>query len=257
MRRLTKYLIIIAAAAIFTGSIVIIKKNSIDAKRQNTFFLWYDGYVAAAKGEEIEIAFTFLTERKNIDHAISSISFDGNGIVSVEDFEITENDSKYQRYNFYGVVLKLSCNTAGEVDIDHISFAYNNGENETFQIGEWIFDVGAEDSGQIDTWESPAVSSSSEYFRYDYYSNDPAITFCKIYTSIESPINVEIGDTQEVSGKIDLSSSETSVKYIRSKITYTIGDVQNVSYGKGCYCGALDFDEEDIELSYQHNKQKS
>lgn len=51
--------------------------------------------------------------------------------------------------------------------------------------------------------------------------------------------------------------SSAPMKYIKAKIIVNYKDNQLISYAKGCYCGALNISEEDIEQSKQYSKSQN
>ena len=89
--------------------------------RTKDFFLWCDGYVAAAQEEEIDVAFTFLSETKQLDERIQNITIPENQIVKLSDFKISKMDSRYKDYAFKGCY-------CGALDFseDDIELSYQN-----------------------------------------------------------------------------------------------------------------------------------
>ena len=220
--------------------------------KNKDFFLWCDGYVAAPAEEEVDIAFTFLSKERNLDRSVQGIEFPENDIVSVSDFTVTKMDSKYKNFKFYSIVVNTDFEKTGECTIDQMRIHFSDGELADYPVGTWKFDIGPSGREDISTWESPAVSSSSNEFRFDYDTNDPSLSACTIYTGIHQPQEVNANAGRFFSGKIDISDSEAPVKYIRSKLVYTINGEDCISYGKGCYCGALEFTKDGIQLSCDH-----
>jgi hypothetical protein len=46
------------------------------------------------------------------------------------------------------------------------------------------------------------------------------------------------------------------IKYIKPKLRVRVGDVYTTVYGRGCYCGALNIDEDDILSALEYSKSK-
>ena len=214
--------------------------------------MWCDGYVAAAQEEEIDVAFTFLSETKQLDKRLQNITIPENQIVELSDFKISKMDSRYKNYAFYSIETKMQFHSQGQYSLDHITFEFKDGKYLDYQIGNWNFDIGNKDSSGISTWEAAGASASADVFPFHYKSKKSGLSSCTISTGIQKPLPVKCGSDQFFSGNIDIQTSEAPLKYIRSKLIYTLDGKECVGYGKGCYCGALDFSEDDIELSYQN-----
>lgn len=251
MRKKLKYLIIVVAAF---AAVVIIKLNFVNPQNDDSFFVWSDGYVAAAAGgDTVDVAFTVLSNQIDLDKQISSISFSNNNVINIQEVKIEKiKRTRYKKYRFYGVTATIVFDHGGEFSTNEITVNYYDGESKTFKIGDWFFEGGPQDGLQINTWESPVVASNSDNLTFDYSAENSTITSCTIYTGISDPVEVEVESDQTLSGKIDLSESKAPIKYIRTKIAYSIDGEEHISYGVGCYCGSMEFTEDDIMLSYEH-----
>ena len=221
---------------------------------QKSFFIWTDGYVAGAVDEEVSIAFTFLTPDWNLEQNLESVSFSDDSSVSVESVQVSKMDTRYKVYQFYGIIVDVKLNEPGEMKTNAVVFHYTDGTEEKYALGDWVYDIGAMDDGGINTWESVAASSSSTEFSYEYTCEKGDISDCQIYTGIDHATDTEWENGTKLSGTIDISESEAPIKYIRAKIAYTEGNQEKVTYGKGCYCGAMGLTDEDIELSRERNQ---
>lgn len=224
------------------------------AHSQKSFFIWTDGYVAGTVDEEVSIAFTFLTPDRNLERTLESVSFSDDSYVSVENVQVSKMDTRYKVYQFYGITVDVKLNKPGETKIDAVVFHYNNGSEKKYVLGDWVYDIGNIDDGSINTWESVAASSSSAEFAYDYACDKNDILSCQIYTGINHATQAERKENEKFSGTVDISESDAPLKYIRSKIVYTEDAQEKVTYGKGCYCGAMGLTKEGIELSRERNQ---
>ena len=74
---------------------------------------------------------------------------------------------------------------------------------------------------------------------------------CVVYAGENITGKVEKIKDDTIEGCIDISENQSPLKYVKSKILFTIDGKEYISYGKGCLCGALSFDEDDMKLSQQ------
>ena len=67
-------------------------------------------------------------------------------------------------------------------------------------------------------------------------------------------MSVEDGEKNTVQDTIPLDYSEAPIKYIVSKIYSEKNGNNYISYGKGCYCGGMGLEEDELELSKEKNE---
>lgn len=223
-------------------------------KKYDLFFAWCDGYVASAEGNVVDVAFTLYSTERNLEPKVIGVSIPQNEIVSVSHYGFDLADAKYKGYKAYGVILTMEFEKTGEFSFDTLTIEYANGEKKEYPVGDWTLESGAKASSKVYTWESPAVSTSSETILCSYDIEDPAVTSCTIYTGFGEPVEVK-PEGQKIAEELELNGSDAPMKYVRPKITFTANGGEYVSYGMGCYCGAANFTKKEIELSYQHNAQ--
>lgn len=221
---------------------------------QKSFFIWDEGYVAGVVDEEVSIAFTFLTPEWNLEQNLESVSFSDDSYVSVEDVQVSKMDTRYKAYKFYGIIVNVKLNEPGEMKTDSLVLHYIDGTEEKYALGDWVYDIGSVDDGGINTWQSVAASSSSAEFAYDYTCDKSDILSCQIYTGIDRAVQDERKENEKFSGIADISESAAPLKYIRSKVVYIENNQKKITYGKGCYCGAMGLTQEGIELSRERNQ---
>lgn len=214
-------------------------------------------YYATEKNREGAIALSCFFSRGHEPFTLDDIQkvawrdYEGHEKVEILDFEaqISGTDTKYPHY---GIILKIIAKEEGIFEPKSVEITLKNGKTALYHIGDWHFDIGkeeeegaVEEQSVIELWESPVATESSDSFPYQYQLKDPAFKMCKIQTGKN-----EIYETTEETGQIPLAGSEP-VKYIRAKISVLRDNAEYVFYGKGCYCGAMNISEEEIESMKQ------
>ncbi|SDB04041.1 hypothetical protein [Eubacterium oxidoreducens] len=242
--------VLLVLVVIIVGIFVV--RNIWSDSSQNSFFIWQDGYLAAAQDEQVDVAFTFLSNDPSLDTKVVSMGVPDNENVEITNFNVEKMDQQYEDYEFYSIVLTLQFTSTGKSTMNQLSMNLADGLPVTYSIGDWTLDIGDADDGKIWTWESPAVSSNSEEFAFSYTAQDASVTSCDLTVGTQTSVELTADDEQTFSGKIELMESDAPVKYIRSKLTYCINGKTVYGYGKGCYCGALEFDEKGIIASRNH-----
>lgn len=224
-------------------------------KEPDHFLLWYDGYVAGGYNDTIDFSYTLLSKSNDLETAISDVKFSDKQFVSIEKFSVERVKSTYKGYKFYGINLKMKLNQKGQYSPDALIVTIN-GKEQRLPLGTWTFDIGEKGSEKIDTWESIAASSSSDTFSYEYTLKDASISKCNIYTNIDTSSQVSLKKKGKFSGKINISDSDAPLKYIKTKILYTVNGKPYSSYGQGCYCGALGLTDKNIQSSCDYTKDR-
>lgn len=226
------------------------------------FMAWMDSYVAVEKGESNRIAATlFFPKGKQPYDAedIINVSFQGQSDqVLVDKFDISSSqippDEKYGSYN---MILDYTAHKTGQFRTPGIVVLLSSGQKVTYPVGQWTFDVDQKDSGIVDTWSSPAASTSRTEFAYEYSLKDPKTEILQINYGPQDYIKSDKG--LPLQGNINMSSKyDSPIVFVKSKIRGTSAGKPFVSYGKGMYCGALsdsstNGSEEVIEQSKKHN----
>ena len=147
--------------------------------------------------------------------------------------------------------METSAEKKGVFDIDKLSVVFIDSV-ESFPIGNIVYDVGEKDSGSINTSSSPGASSNEKKFAYSYLNDDDAVLE-KIAVAVGKETVINTNDST-IEGEIDLDFSDAPVKYIISKIYSKKDGKEYVSYGRGCYCGAMDLTEDEIDMSKEKNE---
>lgn len=234
-------------------SFILIACSCSKTNKNLGFFAWMDAYIAIEKDETNSIAITLFFEDKPFSKDdISSIALlDIENDVEVTKFNIEYSDEEKQ-YSSYIITLEYLAKSIGVYNTTGVEIELLTGENITYPIGLWTFDVDESSFGAVDSWRSPAVSSNGNEFPYDYSMELSNYKIQKIYFGENL---YEDGKNVKNKGIITLEEYYSApIVYIKSKIIVSESDVNIIDYGKGCYCGALDFNEEDMELSRKQNE---
>lgn len=232
MKKLIIAIISLSSIIMFSGCS---KKDSSDE-----FFAWMDAYIATSSQSENIITTTlFFKEKPFKKEDVVNISFLDiePKDISINSFDIQESGKKIQKYNSYGISLTYMTNNSGTFRTSGIQINLTD-KSSSYKIGDWVFDVGSEDSGVINTWSSPAASSNSKEFTYDYTVNVKDAKITEIYFGKDSFVKdaYDLG----MNGRIPLKGYYSSpIVYIKTKILTGKGKKELPSYGKGCYCGSL------------------
>lgn len=226
-------------------------------KNQNSdygFFAWMDAYIAAEVDTENILAITLFFDKEPFEESdIVSISFlDIDKEIVINSFKVDNLGDLNRDYSTYGITLNYSAEEMGVFETSGVKVMLHTDGIIEYPIGKWIFDIGESSEEVVNAWESPAASSNSENFSYSYTVKDSDTLITKVYYGNDRYINNDKGSIN--SGMIDLSADFSSpIVYIRSKIEVLVDNEYQINYGKGCYCGAMDFTEDEIEISKKQN----
>lgn len=250
MRRKSIFVIIIMIVSVFSSGC---SKGQTD----KGFFAWMDAYIAAEKDAGNTIAVTMFFENKPFDEKdVSNISFiDINKDVMIEHYTIEDSGKKDKKYSSYSFTLDYRANEAGVYKTSGILINLASNETLEYTIGDWVFDIGEQNSEVLDTWSSPAATSNKDEFPYDYTVTTPGYVIKEIYYGLDSSLDGEPEDK----GAIRLEPYSSPFVYIKSKVVLEKDGRSITNYGKGCYCGAMSLPEElpdFIDVSKEHNMGK-
>ncbi len=239
---------------IFSLSIIITLWSCSKEEASDEFFAWMDAYLAtASQSENIITATLFFKEKPFKKEDVVNISFLDiePKDISINSFDIQESGKSNQRYNSYGISLTYLASNTGIFKTSGIQINLTD-KSLSYKIGNWVFDVGSEDSEEIDTWSSPGASSNSKEFTYDYTINEEDTKITEIYFGEDSFIKST--HALGVHGRISLEYYYNSpIVYIKTKILTKKGKEKLITYGKGCYCGAL-ASPDIIKISRKQNR---
>ncbi len=234
--------------SVFITFFIFYKSNSI------AFFAWTDGYLASPVNEKSTIALTLFYKNSKPFRASEIINLEFENIkdsIEIISFEISSfNLPDEPGYNAYSIFIDYKPNKIGIFKTNTLILTTKDNTQLKYLFGDFVFDIDKKDSDLISTWESVAASSNNQNFPYTYSSNNN----CKI-TKIMIGENYFIEDKNGLSfnAKIDLVNiSEAPIKIIMSKIIVEHNGEDYISYGKGCYCGAVNAEESILMRSKKH-----
>lgn len=226
--------------------------TSKDFPSTGDFFFWMDGYLAAPRNSEWNLALTYYTppgKTSLFADNISELSFVGidKESVHISNFEIQDSSSGeifgYDSQIFY---LTLSFSEAGIYKTNKMHVENLDGTEVDYKLGSWVFDVDQDSPSQsvINQEGSPYASSNSNFFPIQCRTlgSDPVIA--SIQVGLDETDSFA-ADSEELH-KIPLYS-DAPVVYIRPKIEVFSHNLQFIEYGNGCYCGALEIDDSDLQ----------
>jgi hypothetical protein len=98
------------------------------------------------------------------------------------------------------------------------------------------------------------LASNGTQFPFVYSLKNSTGIIKKIYYGDKLFIEDEHGISPK--GSIDLNGFSSPIVFIKSKIVLSEDGKEFIDYGKGCYCGAVDFSEVFVEKSKIHNAVK-
>lgn len=200
-----------------------------------SFAAQMQAFVAMGEGGTSPFAFTIYFKsdappfKANEVHALS---FPNAPNIAATLTDVTRSETK-DGYAFYVLSTDLRANARGVFPED--TLRVTAGETTLdYPIGAWRFDVGAPapELERIDLWQSPAASSKSDAFAYDYRLAEGARL-----ASIQ--IGEEVFESPPEAGDLPLTG-ELPLSYVRTKVTVEQNGQEYGYYGKGCLCGALD-----------------
>lgn len=219
------------------------------------FFLICNSYLAAPAESEYTVCLTYFYPKQSIDfEEIYAIEFAGTKNVEVQSFEYYELENNL-KYNSIALELKLHFGAPATEECTAINMYYGNQEKYTYEIGDWLFDIGEKEDSDlnINIWESPVASSELNFpYYYVIESNIMGIKNANIQYAKNKSERVSIENDNSLNGSIPLYYN-VPMSIIRPKLVFDTISGSKVVYGNSCYCGALDITEEDIKDSYKFN----
>ncbi len=221
----------------------------------NSFFARMNSYIAMPEDSEWTISLTIFSSTNNMSNLTSDIvnvEFEGlSTVIPINDYSLSYLTST-DAYSTYSFEITFSSTLPGVFQSCNIVFTKGDNSKFSYGIGDWVFDVGERPSklDLLNTYSSPAASSNAEYFAYSYEVLSGSADIIQIFfgnnLSVESQTGLNLED------KLKLESDSPAV-YIRSKIIVNYNNNHEIFYGIGCYCGALDFDMNDIAISKSYS----
>lgn len=222
------------------------------------FFFWMDSYIAAPVDSEWLVAITYYyqTNKPHLDISdISSISFSDVDDVKVASFDINDiSMDKEANYEGKSITLRLAFAELGVYRTEGVVLNFADGSSAAYPIGQWVFDVDSEQSAApvVNQEGSPGASSNSGVFPFQYAVNNAASRI----VSIQLGENNVLKSFDPAPGLCEAElATGAPVVYVRPKIVIQTGENTSVEYGYGCYCGALNLDESDVQKSIDHAAQ--
>ena len=246
-----RYIIFFMILCVSIFSICLFIRNQ--SSNNPVFFMQYENYIAASKGEDLELALSFFGGKNEVNQLIkaTSASFDDKAI-RITQFEIKEGGPVEE---FYSGSIYVTCNFLedGIWECSTISLTYPDNTTMNFPVGQWIFDVEGTLSVEvpIDIWGSPIASTNSNKFPYSYLVESDLLVVEAIQYGRDLLYWIPKGESENnyvINGSLDLPG-DAPVKYIRPKLHITYEGKPLVIYGIGCYCGAFNVSLNEIELS--------
>ncbi|SDG32770.1 hypothetical protein SAMN04488542_1366 [Fontibacillus panacisegetis] len=251
MGKILKLLVVIS----FIMTILIACSEKTKLSNRTEFFAWMDAYIAVEENVANSIAITMFFEKAPYDFKeISNISFVGiQDKVKIDEFQFTQNQQPNLKYSSYGITLNYKAIKKGIFQTSGIIITLKSNEKIQYPVGDWTFDVGTSDAGNVNTWNSPIASSNGKQFPYQYSLNNSLGLIKKMYYG--NGLFIEKAEGINLKGTIRLEEHYSSpIVYIKTKIIYSETEQEYSNYGKGTYCGAYNISEDIIEKSKEHNR---
>lgn len=220
------------------------------------FFAWMQGYLASPVDEENTIALTFYENKQAPAFDVSKVGTVQLNGISAQDislaYELSPIDAEAgEGYQPYALRLTYTPHRMDTYAAESVTFILEDETQFTYPIGRLVFEIGEADSNTTDTWGSPMASSNPNEFPYQY----------SLYSSDSKLVEIKIGEATALAaaegvpaeGKIPLEDSYSApVVLIRSKLSVDQNGELAASYGKGCYCGAINGEDSVFERSLEH-----
>lgn len=236
---------------------MILSISCTKQKTSNEFFAWMDAFIAIEKDIENSIAVTlFFDEAPFAKEDVTNIIFiDIYDEININSFTIEDMEQTDSEYSSYSITLYYSSDTIGVSETSGIIISLNTNETIEYPIGKWIFDVSEQNEEIVNSWSSPVASSNVNEFPYDYTLIEEGDYIKRIYYDKDLFVTEDLISAKK--GIIDISNRFNSpIVYIKSKIIVSRNNKEIIDFGKGCYCGAIGFSDEMLELSKQKNNIK-
>lgn len=220
------------------------------------FFAWTQGYLASPMNEENTISLTLYQKKQAPAFVFSEIETIQLAGFSDKDISLEYNLAPIdvegrEEYQPYALTLTYTPHHTGMYTAESVIFTLKDKAQFVYPVGRLVFDIGEADSHAIDTWYAPVASSNSNNFPYQY----------SLYSADSKLIEMKIGETKvfaateglPTEGKVSLSDSYSApLVIIRSKLSINQNGEIVTSYGKGCYCGAINAGDSIFEQSFKH-----
>lgn len=234
--------------------IIVLLSSCLKKENSNEFFAWMDAYIAIDKGTENAIAITLFYEKEPFNKEdIAHIKFiDINKEVEIKSFNVESSNQLNKRYSSYGITLNYIANKTGIYETSGVEITFKSNKSIEYPVGDWKFDISEKSADVIDSWNSPVASTNSEKFLYDYKIIEPDAKIERIYYGEDLYVEDNISNQ----GLINIDNYDSPIVYVKSKIITSINGSEKIDYGKGCYCGAIGFSEDTLNLSKEHNNIK-
>lgn len=228
---------------------------------ENLLFAWTEGYLASPVGEERAFALTFycrasappLTLEDIRAAALDGLPSEDIGARFTWDKTDLAEEDDYIAYSLYCAYLP---DTAGTFEAESVTLFLYDGRQLSCPFGHLTFDIGEEDAEAVDTWGSAVASSSRESFPYSYSPRQENTRLTRIQYAPDASLEGENG--LDFEGKISLSGTyDAPIVLIMAKVWSDNGESEALSYGKGCYCGAVGASQSILQRSLAHWKTAS
>jgi hypothetical protein len=238
------------------GAFFLLTACGKESDELKLFFVWTQGYLASPVNEENTVALTLYEENRTpaFDFSeIETVQLEGVSAqdISLEYVLVPIDAESGEGYQPYALRLTYIPHRTGMYAAESVTFVLKDQTQFTYPIGRLVFDIGEADSDTINTWSSPVASSNPNEFPYQYF----------LYGVGAKLIEMKIGETEvfaapeglPVEGKITLEDSYAApLVIIRAKLRVDQEGEIVVSYGKACYCGAMEAGDSIFERSLEH-----
>jgi len=228
-------------------------KKQILQEHNNSFFAWMDAYIAIEKSTSNSIAATlFFKDVPFLKDDVSNISFlDIGENVKINDFKIENMDQSTNGFSSYAITLDFTASEVGVFKTSGLLLNLKSNKSIKYLIGGWVFDVNPPGKEIVNSWNALVASTNPGKFPYDYslYQNGK---ITKIYYADNSFVKDDSG--LEYKGEVNISNIYSApLVYIKAKIIVSVDGEEIINYGKGTYCGAMNFAEDAISASKKRN----
>lgn len=218
---------------------------------RSDFFIQSDGYLAVPADSIYTVSLTYYCP-KNIaplDKAnITSLQLhDG---IQINHFDVSEINTNSASFLGLSFTIELIFPETGVFETDHILLSFHDGTATQYTIGHWSFDVGDQQSPDfMKFYASPVISSNPQAFIYDYQAVNEDLVIDEFWYGNGQYLS-SAKEEIPLSGTIRLQNVKAPIVFIRPKAIAQINGVTSTQYLDGCYCGALDIDDADLQYSH-------